>query len=83
MTALKPHIMWLCAPQEKGGLAIGPEQTQELDPGLRADPGFPSAILLNISLVPLMPMAAEFHFPAGFLGRPLRKARWWGSGTVI
>lgn len=75
--------MWLCAPQEKVGLAIGLGQAQALEPGLRADPGFPSAILLDISLVSLMPMAAEFHFPAGFLGRPLRKARWWGSGTVI
>lgn len=39
--------------------------------------------VLDISVVLSMPIAAEFHFPSGFLARPLRKARWWGFGTVI
>lgn len=30
-----------------------------------------------------MPTAAEFHFSSGPLARPLRNARWWGSGTAV
>lgn len=68
----------------RGGRCCGHQPREERGWGQATGrPRLPQSVSLTISSMPLMPIAAEFHFPSAFLARPLGKARWWGSRTVI
>lgn len=82
MAALKPHAMGPWGPHEELVLRLPALRGEGAGARAKGGPRLPQSLSLTISLVSLMPTAAEFHFPSGPLARPLREARWWGSGTV-